>query len=421
MRAWTRPVGALGFAALLLVAGCGRGDQGAGKEAGAAVGTGKATGEITVWAMGTEGEKLSVLANGFMKENPEAHVKVTPVPWDGAHDKISTAIAGRQTPDLSLIGTTWMGEFATTGGLDATPPGLVSASEFFRGAWDTTVVNGTAYGVPWYVETRLLYVNKKVAAKAGVTSPPKTWEDLTSAVKAFKDKGGAKWGISLQPGGEGSWQTVMPFVWQNGGEVLNGSSFAFDTPAVSEALGFYRSFFDSGLSPKDLPPGELEPGFAKGEIAAFISGPWHIGLLKDQGAADAYELWPMPSRKSPTTSFIGGGDLAVFKDAKNRDGAWKFVDYLTRPDVQATWYQTVADLPAVQKAWSNPALAGNAELSLFGGQLTSAKSPPAIVTWEQVADAFDTEVEKLTKAGADPGGSAAAIQQKASSIGTGGK
>ena len=94
--------------AALALAGCGR-DEGGGDgaaEQSKAIAEGPATGEITVWAMGTEGELLPKLAAEFQKENPEATVKVTAVPWDGAHDKIATAIAGRQTPDVSLIGTT---------------------------------------------------------------------------------------------------------------------------------------------------------------------------------------------------------------------------------------------------------------------------------------------------------------------------
>ncbi|HET6748270.1 MAG TPA: extracellular solute-binding protein, partial [Actinomycetes bacterium] len=110
-----RTIGALLLAAVLALAGCGR-DEGGGADGAAeqssAIAEGPATGEITVWAMGTEGELLPKLAAEFQKENPDATVKVTAVPWDGAHDKIATAIAGRQTPDVSLIGTTWMGEFA---------------------------------------------------------------------------------------------------------------------------------------------------------------------------------------------------------------------------------------------------------------------------------------------------------------------
>src|SRR3989337_186118 len=113
-------------AAALAASACGRDSEDAGAQQGEEVAAGKATGEITVWAMGAEGEKLSVLAEDFMAENPDAKVTVTPVPWDGAHNKISTAIAGQQTPDVSKLGTTWIGEFANTGALDVVPPELVN-------------------------------------------------------------------------------------------------------------------------------------------------------------------------------------------------------------------------------------------------------------------------------------------------------
>src|SRR5215217_8766808 len=107
MKRWTRPAVALACALVVTAAGCGR-DSGGGQQGqGQQVGQGKATGELTVWAMGTEGEKLSALAKDFMTENPDAKVTITPVPWDGAHNKIATAIAGRQTPDLTMLGSTW--------------------------------------------------------------------------------------------------------------------------------------------------------------------------------------------------------------------------------------------------------------------------------------------------------------------------
>ena len=129
------------------------------------------------------------------------------MPWDGAHNKISAAIAGQQTPDVTMLGTTWVGEFAKTGALDVTPPDFVNKDDFFPGAWETGVVDGTSYSVPWYVETRLLFVNKAVAEKAGITEAPKDWDALTQAVKDMQTKGGAKWGTYLQPGQTGAWQT----------------------------------------------------------------------------------------------------------------------------------------------------------------------------------------------------------------------
>jgi multiple sugar transport system substrate-binding protein len=415
-----RLLAALTVAALALSA-CGRDDDGGGAQEGEAVSGGDASGEISVWAMGAEGEKLSVLAEEFMQENPNAKVTVTPVPWDGAHNKLSAAIAGQQTPDVTMLGTTWIGEFAKTGALDVVPPDFVDKADFFPGAWETGVVDGTSYSVPWYVETRLLFVNKAVAERAGMTEAPKTWDQLSQAATDLQAKGGAQQGLYLQPGQQGAWQTVMPFVWQNGGDIHDGAQFVLDSPEVVGALEYYKSFYDKGLSSRDrLREGEFEPKLLSGEVGAFVSGPWHIGLLDELGGEGKYELWPMPSGSGDFTSFIGGSNLSVFKNTKNRDAAWKFVSYLMRPEVQVKWYQTVADLPSVQAAWDDEALAGDPQLKVFGDQLDTAKAPPAIPTWEQIAAGVDTELEKLAKGTASPADAAAAMQAQATSIGTGG-
>jgi multiple sugar transport system substrate-binding protein len=404
-------------AALTLAAGCGR-DAGSSQEQAKAVDAGKASGDITVWAMGTEGEKLAAFAKDFSAENPDAKVNVTAVPWDAAHQKIASAIAAKQTPDVSMIGTTWQGEFAKTGALDPTPPDLIKSDAFFPGAWETTQVNGTSFGVPWYVETRALYYRTDIATKAGVTSAPKTWDDLLAMAKAMQAKGGAKWGIYLQPGKTGSWQTLMPFAWSNGASIADDKSYTFDSPQMTEALQYYQSFFTQKLSPTDLPQGQLEPDFGKGNIAAFISGPWEAGLVNEQGAKGKFTVAPLPAKQS-STSFIGGSNIGVFKDAKNRDGAWKFIQWLSKPDVQVKWYKTVGDLPAVQSAWQDSTLTSDPILTTFGEQLKTAKAPPSFPTWEQVAAVLDTEVEKVANGKENPAAALKTVDAQAKSIGTG--
>ena len=172
---------ALAVAASLALTGCGRDSSSdAGPGASKAISDAKASGTINVWAMGTEGEKLQDFVKDFETANPDATVKVTAVPWEAAHDKISAAIASGKTPDVSLIGTTWMGEFAKAGGLDPTPDGLVKDSDFYDGAWGSTVVGDTSYGVPWYVETRVLYYRTDLAKKAGWDKAPTTWDEFST-------------------------------------------------------------------------------------------------------------------------------------------------------------------------------------------------------------------------------------------------
>ena len=420
-----RAVALLALAGVVL-AGCGRSDEtdGGGPGAGDAIDDSPATGTIDVWAMGTEGDMLQDFVADFTKDNPDADVKVTPVPWEAAHDKLANSIASGEGPDVSLIGTTWMGEFAEAGGLDPTPEGLVNEDDFFPGAWGSTVVGDTSYGVPWYVETRVLYYRSDLAEKAGWSQAPQTWDELTKFTTDLEQKAGAEYGINLQPGQTGSWQTMLPFAWSNGAAVTDdaGTEYTIDTPEMVEALEYYKSFFDAGLSPtRVLDAGELESGFAEGRFGSFVSGPWHIGLVEDAGlTTEQYAVAPLPGKDAaPGTSFVGGGDLAVFKDSDNRESAWKLVKWLTEPEVQQKWYETVSDLPAVTAAWDSGTLADDPQLQVFGTQLENTLAPPAVPTWEQVAAVVDSDVEKAVKGATPVKDAVADMQSQAQSIGTG--
>jgi multiple sugar transport system substrate-binding protein len=417
--AWLAVALVLALAAAFAVAGCGGDDDGDDEQAGGGTGAaGEVSGSITVWAMGAEGEKLDVLATDFMAENPDVQVRVTPIAWDVAHEKLITSVAGGQAPDVSQMGTTWMGEFAQTGALEEVPDSIDMES-FFEGARNTAIIDDTVYGVPWYVETRLLYYRTDIAEKAGITEPPETWDELKEMARALKEKGGARYGISLSPN---NWQEFLPFVWQTGGEVMQDGEFTFDSPEVVEALEFYKSFFEEGLTAESVPEGfDIVPAFVAGTHPMFFSGPWHVSLIEEQGA-DIEGKWaiaPMPEKDS-RTSFVGGSDLVVFKDSENKDAAWKFVEYLSQPEVQQKWYTEVSALPSVESAWEQGELAEDEQISLFGEQLRDAKSPPPIPKWEQIAvEAVNAELEKATTGGVAAEQAAQSMQQKAASIGTG--
>ncbi|QZY28341.1 sugar ABC transporter substrate-binding protein [Nocardioides coralli] len=412
-------------AASLVLTACGRDDAGAGSEAQSEeIGSGAAEGTIEVWAMGTEGEALQDFSAAFEEANPDATVEVTAVPWESAHDKISGAIASGETPDVSLIGTTWMGEFAEAGGLMPTPENLVDEADFYPGPWASTEVGGTSYGVPWYVETRVLYYRKDLAEKVGWDQAPQTWDELKTFAQDLEDKAGVEYGINLPPGQTGSWQTMMPFAWSNGASLTNedGTEYTIDSPEMAEALEFYKTFFDEGLSPtRLLDAGELESGFAKDTFGSFISGPWHIGLIEEQGLTEEqFAVAPLPGPDgAPGNSFVGGGDLAVFQDAENPEAAWKYVKWLTEAETQQAWYEEVNGLPAVPAAWQSGDLAEDEQLQVFGQQLESASAPPAVPTWEQVAASIDGLVEQVTKGDLAPEEAVTQMQSEASSIGTG--
>ena len=412
--------------AALALSACGRAAETASGGATAqGISDGKANGTITVWAMGAEGEKLPALAKEFETANPGVKVEVTGIPWDSAHDKFTTAITANKTPDAAMVGTTWMGEFAGLGALDPTPASI-DKSAFFEGAQKTTEVGGKSFGIPWYVETRLVYYRTDLAAQAGFTTPPTDQEGLKAMAKAMQEKAGAKWGMGFQAGGTGSWQSIMPFAWSNGANLTKdgGNAYNLNSPEVLDAVKYYQSYFSDGISDKAAPATPTtEPDFVSGKVPMFISGPWMMSAVEKAGGADfksKYGVMQIPAKKT-SSSFVGGSNFVVFKNSKNRDSSWKFVQWLADPKVQAQWYKSSTDLPSVASAWTDPALSSDKKLSVFGTQLKTAQAPPTFATWEQVISGFDTQMEKVTKTGADPAAALKETQSQADSIGTGTK
>lgn len=417
----------------LALTGCGRDDgngsaEGDGPATGEAVATEGVSGELEVWAMGAEGEKLPQLVEEFTSEYPDITVNVTAVPWDSAHDKFVNSITAGTTPDVAMVGTTWMGEFAGMDALDPTP-GSIDTSKFFEGAQETTVVDGTSYGVPWYVETRMVYYRTDILEEAGVSEVPTDQAEFKDMAASLQEKAkGVEWGISLQPGQTGSWQTVLPFAWSRGATIADESGYTFNTPEVVAAVDYYGSFFADGIADPNPPQGQTEADFTSGKVPMFISGPWMRTLVEefaasnqdDDAFAEKYDVAPIPSADgAESSSFIGGSNLAVFQNTESRDAAWALVDWLTQPETQVKWFELTTNLPSVQSAWEDETLTADDKLAKFGTALETAQAPPSFPTWEQVAEAFDGEIEKVAKSGLSAEEAMEAAQSQAESIGTG--
>lgn len=233
---------------------------------------------LVVWAMGEEGKKIAVMARRFEDLNPGAKVETQAIPWEAAHAKLLTAVVGGIPPDVSQLGTTWMAEFAAMGALEnltdrAAGSTTAHPDAFFPGSLHTCEVDGVLYGVPWYVDTRVLFYRTDLLASVGYPDPPATWEELKDAARklaARKSPNGKRlYGISL---GSRGWAELMTAVWQNGGDPLKPSD-----PAYREAMAYYRSFFQEKLAPaKEGADVDLFHAFRTGYLPMFISGPWMV-------------------------------------------------------------------------------------------------------------------------------------------------
>ncbi|MFP1629962.1 extracellular solute-binding protein [Streptomyces sp. 5K101] len=413
-------------AAALLATGCGRSeDSGPGKDDPAKISSGKAKGKVVMWSMGDEGDKdLQSLAKKFEQQNPDADVHITAVPWDAAHEKLTTVIAGGNTPDMSIIGSTWMAEMAAMNGFQATPTSIDSA-DFYPGQWDTTKYKDTSYGVPFVADTSVIYYRTDLTAKAGIKAAPATdWDGYLKDLEAIQATAGKQnpklhYAAGTQIGFN-AWLFWLPVVWQHGGDIYDAETkkFTFDSPEVTKALEYYADVFKQHMAPTDKTDNKLN--LQNGVIATLQQGPSTGGNLhKDVPELDSkWKTMPLPYAEQPA-GLAGGSDLAVFKDAKNADAAWKFVQFLTEPANLATYAKASGNLPASPEAWTEAKLNEDEKMKAFAEQLKVTKAPPAITTWQQIADTIDSELEKLAYGKATVAEVQKTLQSKATSIGTG--
>ncbi|NED03951.1 sugar ABC transporter substrate-binding protein [Streptomyces sp. SID6648] len=355
---------------------------------------------LTVWAMGAEGEKLADVAEVYEKANPNITVKVTPIGWDVAHQKLVSAAAAGTLPDVAQMGGSYMGEFAELGVLEPVDTKAFEKKDFFPAGWEQGEVEGTAYGVPWYVDTRVLYYRTDLAEKAGVSKAPANWQELQDLAGAYQKKAGTKWGLSIQPSGLDTVQNFYSFLYSAGGEIVDDQGEAvIDSPEAVKALKEYGSYFDKGLANKSVQPGyDVVKDFGNGRVPMFFGGPWHVTLL-NEGQPQIKGKWaiaPVPADAS-STSMAGGSSLVVSKDSEHKAAATEFIQYLTDTKGQADWYERTKDLPANTSAWESGTLADDADLQTFKKQMDTAKSSPSLANWTEITDKVDQAIAKVTQ------------------------
>jgi len=354
---------------------------------------------LTIWAMGEEGLKIKQMVKLFEKENPDIEVKTQAVPWGAAHEKLMTAVIGGVPPDLCQLGTTWMAEFQAMNSLEELGPFLKSSKivkkeEFFKGSFNTCIVKNKIYGIPWYVDTRVLFYRKDILKAVGYKKPPKNWAEfkdvsLKIIEKFNKDLEKQRYYPVSLPVKD--WQTIAPFLWQNGANLLKPKSKEF-----KEAITFYKSLFDLNITPKKDIGIDLFQGFKKGYFTMFISGPWMVKIIKEQipEIEGKWDVSILPGKKEPA-SFVGGCNWVIFKDSKMKDIAWKFIEFMTRKENQIKWFNITKDLPSNKDAWKDPYFDKFPKIKVFGMQLNFAKSPPNIPEWERIASFIEDINEEI--------------------------
>ncbi len=380
-------------------------------------------GALRFWAMGAEGEVAQSLLPAFEAANPGIRVEVQQLPWSAAHAKLLTAFAGGDLPDICQIGNTWLPEFVALGALEPLSARLrasptMDPADGFAGIWNTNIVDGALWGIPWYVDTRLIFYRRDLLARAGHATPPETWPQWLEAMEAIKRQVGSSGYAALLPLDE--YEPLLTLALQQDEPLLaeGGGRGNFQSAGFKAALAFYAEVFRRGLAPpsENTQIGNVYDEFARGHFTFYVTGPWNLGEFKRRLPAVDQALWmtsPMPGPRGPGAGIAGGSSLVVFSHSVRKDAAWRLIEHLTEPDVQIRFWALTGDLPARKSAWAARSLADDPRADAFRDQLQRAKSTPKVPEWERIATQMQLVAAEMVRGRFTVEAAAAEIDRRA--------
>jgi len=359
---------------------------------------------LRFWAMGREGEVVVDLVREFERAHPGIRVNVQQLPWTAAHEKLLTAFAGGTTPDICQLGNTWIPEFVALHALEPLDDQVAASQaidrhDYFEGIWDTNVVDGKLHGVPWYVDTRLLFYRRDLLAQAGFAAPPRSWIEWQQMLAAIKARAGPDRYSILLPLNE--FEPLLVLALQQDEPLLrdDGRFGNFESPGFRRTLQFYVEMFRRGWAPPltNADVSNVWSEFARGYFSFYVTGPWNIGEFKRRLPPERQESWmtaPLPGPDGPGASIAGGSSLVVFGASRVKAAARQWIEYLSQPDVQRRFHDLTGDLPPRRSAWTEGRLAEDAYARAFREQLERVKPAPKVPEWERIANELRLVAER---------------------------
>jgi multiple sugar transport system substrate-binding protein len=329
------------------------------------------------------------LIKKFEKANPGSKVNLQIVSWDDIEQKVTTLVSTNQQPDI--LNLDHYANFAADKLLlpvsEVTSPQL--QKDFVPKFAGNGRVDGQAYGVPLLASVRALFYNKDLFKQAGISSPPRTWDELRADALKIKQKTG-KVGYGMPMGPEEAQAEFSLFALGNGGGWKQGGKWAINQPANMQALQWMVN-----LANKDQVT-EPNPGsanvtdvwkvFGTGTIGMTLGSNFFPVLLKQYNPHLNYGVGPVPVNGShPPVTLSVEDYLMVFKSSKHPALAKKFIDYFFQDGNYQRFIKREGFLPTT-KSVTQKIAATNPQQKAFIGVEDSAQFYPATdPTWGAIS------------------------------------
>ncbi|MFM9447393.1 ABC transporter substrate-binding protein [Streptomyces acidiscabies] len=392
---------ALGSVLALTATACG--DDGSGSGAKGSEGSG--TGKIVFWDNngGVRTDIWKTVISDFEKANPDIKVEYVGIAATEYQSKVDTTIRGGGLPDVGGVGAAMLAGFAAQDALEPLDDKLAKSPLSSKLNKDMVASlkaagggDGTLYSIPTSANNGVLYYRTDLFQKAGL-QPPTTWDNFYAAAEKLTDSGKNEFGYTIR-GGAGSIAQALDAMYGQSQitSFWNGDKTTVNDPKNVAALEKYAALYK-----KVTPSADLNNDFTK-MVAQWDSGT--IGMLNHnlgsyQDHVKALGVGKFRGIPSPTAANgkrvqvsnpVDG--LGVFKSSKNKEAAWKFIEFAVSKAENSKFNESAGQVPsnteAAGDAWVQRAEPTKlAAAALTDGSTSIVQLPYYLPDWNTISKA----------------------------------
>ncbi len=354
------------------------------------------------------------MISDFEAQNPNVTVEPEFVSYEALHNKIITAAAaGGSGYDVVLFDVIWPAEFAENNVLmditDKIPQDMVD--QVWPGAWTTVTYQDHYYGIPWILDTKYLFYNQDMLDKAGISAPPKTWQELLDQSQKIKDAGIVQYPIVWSWGqAEAIICDYTTLVSAFGGSFFDNGAPTFNEDGGLNALQFMKDSLDKGLS-NPASTESLEEDvrriFSSGQAAFALNWTYMYNLANDPNesqVAGSVKVEPAPGdgTNSDVSAVNGSMGLGVTSNSQHPDEAFQLIQFLTSQQVQNKYAKL--SLPIWKSSYDDPAVTQDQESLIEAAKkaIPAMYPRPLLVQYPQFSTWLQTDIHRALLGQATP-------------------
>jgi multiple sugar transport system substrate-binding protein len=355
------------------------------------------------------------LVADFGRRHPSVQVVLVHVPGQGDYRKrLGIDFAAGMPADIVLLNYRRYAAFAAKGVLEPLGPYLARSAvlkeaDFYPQAMEPFRWRGTVMCIPQNLSSLVVYYNRDLFDRAGVPRPTDdwTWDDLLHAAKALtretKGIGGTGRVDQYGLGTEVSIFRVAPFIWQNGGELVDSHAaptrLTLDAPAAREAVQWFVELQTRHRVVPDAAEEKSESSesrFLNGRLGMFLNSRRGVPTYRTITAFD-WDVAALPRRRH-RAGILHADAYCMPKAARNKAATWAFIEYANSPDGQRAIAGSGRTVPSLRQLAESPAFLDPAarprNSRAFLTEIPHIRAVPVTEGWVDVEDLAGEELAR---------------------------